>query len=114
MKLRTRFSALLIAFLTLACSAQFSSPSAYAKKPAAATTAKAPAKTETTESKSELIDINSASKEELQTISGIGTTYSDAIIKGRPYKNKRQLLSRKIVPENVYAKIADKIIAKQK
>jgi len=60
-----------------------------------------------------LIDINSASAAELKTIPGIGDAYSAAIIKGRPYANKAQLNSRGILPAGVYAKIKDKIIAKQ-
>ena len=60
------------------------------------------------------VDINSASKEELMKVAGIGTRYSDEIIKGRPYKTKSQLLSRKILPAAVYKAVADKIIARQK
>jgi competence protein ComEA len=61
-----------------------------------------------------LIDINSATKEELQTVSGIGEAYSDKIIKGRPYKAKNDLVKKKIVPQGVYDKIKDQIIAKRK
>jgi competence protein ComEA len=59
------------------------------------------------------IDINSASAEELKTLPGIGDAYSAAIIKYRPYANKRQLVSRKVIPQATYDKIADQIIAKQ-
>jgi|688.fasta_scaffold868353_1 competence protein ComEA len=137
MNSKTKFFALLISLITLASSSFISTAPAFAKKatadakqnsaakaeakPEAKPTktetkaeAKTEAKTDAKADKSALIDINSASKDELQTISGIGATYSDAIVKGRPYKNKRQLVSKKIVPENVYAKIQDKIIAKQK
>jgi len=65
-------------------------------------------------SKSSLIDINSASASELKALPGIGDAYSAAIIKNRPYANKRQLLSRKVVPQATYDKISDQIIAKQK
>ncbi|SFU31337.1 Helix-hairpin-helix motif-containing protein [Methylobacterium sp. 174MFSha1.1] len=61
-----------------------------------------------------LIDLNSASKEELETLSGIGAARSEAIIKGRPYRGKDELLSKKIVPSNVYEGIKDKVIARQK
>ncbi|MGX7707193.1 ComEA family DNA-binding protein [Methylobacterium sp. Gmos1] len=61
-----------------------------------------------------LIDLNSASKEELETLSGIGAARSEAIIKGRPYRGKDELLSKKIVPSNVYDGIKDKVIARQK
>ena len=60
-----------------------------------------------------LIDINRASAAELKSIPGIGDAYSAAIIKGRPYANKAQLKSKSIVPDGVYEKIKDKIIAKQ-
>ena len=62
----------------------------------------------------ELIDINSATEAQLSTLPGIAKARSEAIIKGRPYKGKDELLSKKIVPENVYNDIKDKIIAKQK
>ena len=76
------------------------------KKPAAAA-ATAPAKAEA------LLDLNSASRDELMKLKGIGDARADAIIKGRPYKGKNELLDKKIVPENVYNDIKDKIIAKQ-
>jgi DNA uptake protein ComE-like DNA-binding protein len=47
-------------------------------------------------------------------LKGIGDARAEAIIKGRPYKGKNELLDKKIVPENVYNDIKDKIIAKQK
>jgi competence ComEA-like helix-hairpin-helix protein len=59
------------------------------------------------------IDINTASKEELMKLSGIGTAYADAIIKHRPYKRKDDLASKKVIPEATYDKIKDQIIAKQ-
>ena len=61
----------------------------------------------------ELIDINSATKAELKAIPGIGDVYADKIIAGRPFANKSQLLSKKIVPKPVYDKVKDMIIAKQ-
>jgi len=62
----------------------------------------------------DMIDINSATEAQLSTLPGIAKARSEAIIKGRPYKGKDELLSKKIVPENVYNEIKDKIIAKQK
>ena len=59
------------------------------------------------------LDINTASRDELMKLKGIGDARADAIIKGRPYKGKNELLDKKIVPENVYNDIKDKVIAKQ-
>lgn len=61
-----------------------------------------------------LIDINSASAAELQTIPGIGPARATAIIAGRPYNGKNDLVSKGIVPQGVYDGIKDKIIAKHK
>jgi DNA uptake protein ComE-like DNA-binding protein len=60
-----------------------------------------------------LMDINTASEKELATLPGIGEARAKAIVKGRPYKGKNELLDKKIVPENVYNDIKEKIIAKQ-
>jgi len=61
----------------------------------------------------ELLDINSASEDQLKKIPGIGDEYSKKIIAGRPYVKKDQLKSRKILPPAIYDKIKDKIIARQ-
>ena len=77
--------------------------------------AKAASKAETkAENKAEdKIDINRASAEELRKIDGIGEARSAAIIKGRPYRSKDELVSKNIIPKAVYDKNKERIIAKQ-
>ncbi|MET0204257.1 MAG: helix-hairpin-helix domain-containing protein [Casimicrobiaceae bacterium] len=96
--------ALLVAALGLAPPALAADKAAQpAAKPAAAAT---PA--------DDKIDINRAKADQLMTLEGIGDARAKAIIKGRPYKGKDELVEKNIIPQGVYDKIKDKIIAKQK
>jgi len=104
---RNLISRILIALFVLSLMsgmalAQTAKPDTQASKPAAAA------------AKAELLDINSATKEQLDALPGIGAAYSQKIIDGRPYAKKTDLVRKKILPQATYNKIKDKIIAKQK
>ncbi len=77
-----------------------------------ATTSQSPATTGS-QQQGGLVDINSATSEELDKLPGVGPARAKAIIANRPYNGKDDLLQRKILPANVYNQIKDKIIARQ-
>jgi len=63
--------------------------------------------------KSDLLDINSATKDQLASLPGIGAVYSQKILDGRPYRAKTDLVRKNILPQSAYSKIAAMIIARQ-
>ena len=98
--------ALLVAAPALAQTSTANPPAAPAAKAAKAAPAAAP--------QGALIDINTAPKEQLDALPQIGSARADAIIKGRPYRGKNELVDKKIIPQNAYEAIKDRIIAHHK
>ncbi|MGH6847584.1 MAG: helix-hairpin-helix domain-containing protein [Methylocella sp.] len=93
--------------------AQAPQPSAPGKTSPAPTAKPTTPKPAATSAPAQLIDINTASEQELSALKGIGDIRAANIIKNRPYKGKDELVQKKIIPPAVYAAIKDKIIAKQ-
>jgi DNA uptake protein ComE-like DNA-binding protein len=89
----------------LACVVIVAMPRVSAQSTSASSTAK------TIASKIEKLDINSASESELDALPGIGEATAKKIIAGRPYRTKRDLVTRKIISRSTYEKIKELIIA---
>jgi competence protein ComEA len=109
MKTSIRLQVVITAFLSLILLAGVASAQTASGK----TTKKSSVATMSDSASADLVDINSASKEQLDALPGIGEKYSQKIIDGRPYKTKTELVRKKVIPQATYAKIKGKIIAKQ-
>ena len=120
--LKSAVFALAASVMALPAMAQTTAPAAKASAKAEAPKAEATkaAKTEAPKAEApkaheakELLDINSATQEQIEAMPAIGKAYAAKIIAGRPYKSKSELTSKKVVPASVYSKVKNHIIAKQ-
>ena len=88
-------------------------PLAFGLVSAAAQSKLKPTAPQAAASKAPPLDLNTATKEQLEALPAIGVAYAQKIIDNRPYKAKNELVTKKVIPQATYAKIRDQVIAKQ-
>lgn len=98
----TRLLTIAAAFATLAISAMAQGPAPAKEKAPAKMSKMAP-----------MVDINSASMDDLKALPGIGDAYAKKIVDGRPYSGKDDLVTKKVLPQATYDKVKGMVIAKQ-